>query len=80
MHLNSDLIKELEILAGFNLSTMAGIKVHKEADPEIIAAVERLHAKRVLTQEDGGYLTDLGLEVAEYVQSAVRILVTPSAI
>ncbi len=79
MHLSDELIKELEILASFNLSTtMMGIKVHREADPGIIAAVQRLHDKKLLSQVDGGYLTDLGLEVAEHLQSAIRIL-EPSA-
>jgi len=70
-----ELIVELDILSRFNLtSTLEGIKVHKSADPEVIAAVQRLHEKGLLTQLDGGYLTDLGREAAEHAQSALTIL------
>lgn len=79
MHWSEETIQELEILAGLDLTTtMTGIKVHKDADPEMIAAVERLHRKQLLTQSDGGYLTDLGREAAEHVQSALTILSTAS--
>ena len=70
-----ELIAELDILSRFNLtSTLEGIKVHKSADPEVIAAVQRLYEKGLLTQLDGGYLTDLGREAAEHAQSALTIL------
>lgn len=79
MHLSEELIKELEVLAGLDLSTtMAGIKVHKDASAEMIAAIERLHHKQLMTHSDGGYLTDLGREAAEHVQSALTILSTES--
>ena len=75
MRLPDTLLDELDILARFNLSTtMEGIKVHKEANAETIAAVERLYQKQLVTHRDGGYLTDLGREVATHIQTAVRIL------
>ncbi len=37
-------------------------------------AIERLYKKGLLTQADGGYLTDLGRNCAEHLQSALRIL------
>ena len=48
--------------------------MHKTADPAVIAAVERLHAKGLLSQVDGGYLTRLGREAAENAQAALTIL------
>ncbi|WP_434735449.1 TIGR02647 family protein [Candidatus Accumulibacter necessarius] len=42
--------------------------------PAIIAAAERLHAKGLLTQVDGGYLTSLGRDAAENAHAALTIL------
>ena len=75
-----DLVHELNTLIRFDLETSRqGIKVHKTADPEVIAATARLHAKGLLTQIDGGYLTGLGRDAAEHAQAALTIL-TSSAI
>ena len=75
MSINADLIAELEILALYNLAnTQEGIKVHKNAAPQAVAAAERLHAKGLISQPDGGYLTSLGLDAAEQVQSLLTIL------
>jgi len=70
-----ELKEELNVLLLFTLTTtQEGIKVHKTADPDKIAAVERLHEKALITQVDGGYLTDLGREAAEHAQSVYTIL------
>jgi uncharacterized protein (TIGR02647 family) len=69
------LVEEINVLTRYNLdTTREGLKVHKSADPAVIAAVQRLHAKGLVTQEDGGYLTDMGREAAEHVQSALALL------
>ena len=66
---------ELDVLIRYNLnSAYQGIKVHHTANPEVIEAVKRLHAKGLITQVDGGYLTDLGREAAEHAQAALTIL------
>lgn len=73
-----DLVHELNTLIRFDLETsQQGIKVHKTADPEVIAATQRLHAKGLLTLADGGYLTGLGRDAAEHAQAVLTIL-TPS--
>jgi uncharacterized protein (TIGR02647 family) len=75
MPVNAELNAEIKILNLFNLdSSLEGIKAHKTADPQSLAAIERLHHKGLLTQPDGGYLTDLGRSCAEHVQTALRIL------
>ena len=72
-----DLVNELNALIRFNLdSGQQGIKVHKTADAEVIAAVQRLHAKNLVTQADGGYLTSLGREAAEHAQTMLGFLTT----
>ena len=77
MPFTSDLVQELNALIRFDLdSGQQGIKVHKTADEEIIAAVLRLHAKGLITQADGGYLTSLGRDAAEQAQTLLTILTT----
>jgi uncharacterized protein (TIGR02647 family) len=75
MPFTPDLVDELNTLIHFDLgTTQQGIKIHKTADPAIIAATRRLHAKGLLTQPDGGYLTSLGRDAAEHAQAALTIL------
>ena len=75
MSFTPDLIDELNTLIHFDLgSTQQGIKIHKTAAPAIIAATRRLHAKGLLTQVDGGYLTSLGRDAAEGAQAVLTIL------
>ena len=71
-------IDEMELLIRFNpSSSMEGIKVHKTAKSELIAAIERLYEKKMVTQVDGGYLTDLGREAAEMSQTLLTMLASP---
>jgi len=78
MPYTQDIVEELNILVRYNLSTtQEGIKVHKTAAPEIIAATRRLFDKGLITLEDGGYLTDLGHEAAEQAQTVLNLL-TPA--
>ncbi len=78
MSYTQDLFEEVEILALYNLdTTQAGIKVHKAAGAHAVAAAERLYKKDLVTQVDGGLLTNLGLEAAEHAQALLRILETP---
>jgi uncharacterized protein (TIGR02647 family) len=71
----ADLVHELNTLIRFDLATsQQGIKIHKNADPTIIAATQRLYEKGLLTQPDGGYLTGLGRDAAEHAQALLMIL------
>jgi uncharacterized protein (TIGR02647 family) len=81
MELNADLIEELHILTLYDLSSLqSGIKVHHTAQPDAIAATQRLFNKGLLTQADGGYLTSLGLDAAEHAQALLTIIaVTPDS-
>lgn len=75
MPISSDIAEELNILARYKLtSTQEGIKVHHTATPKTVAAIQRLYEKNLVTRDDGGYLTDLGIETAEHVQKALAIL------
>jgi len=75
MIFDSDLKNELNVLTQFNLKNeQDGIKIHHEAAPELVSAVARLHEKGIVTQTDGGYLTDLGRKAAEHAQDVFVIL------
>tara|TARA_R110002111_G_scaffold236825_2_gene298151 strand:- start:738 stop:974 length:237 start_codon:yes stop_codon:yes gene_type:complete len=75
MSLTQPLIDEIEVLLRYNLETrLEGIKVHHDAEPALRDATQRLFEKGFVSQGDGGYLTDLGHEVAEHAQAALTIL------
>jgi uncharacterized protein (TIGR02647 family) len=74
---NQELVDELNVLARYNLASLQeGIKIHKDAAPEVVDAAARLFQKGLVDHQDGGYLTHLGVEVAEKVQSVLTILCT----
>lgn len=70
-----ELMQEIELLNLFNLnSKLQGIKVHHQAEVDKIAAAQRLFDKGMITQMDGGYLTDRGVETAEHAQALLGLL------
>jgi len=75
MPYTQDIVDEINILVRYNLdTTQEGIKVHKTAAPEIIAATKRLYDKGLVTREYGGYLTSMGHEAAEQAQTVLNLL------
>ena len=79
MTIKQELIDEIEVLLSYNLdTTQEGIKDHNTARQGLIDASERLFEKGLVSQKDGGYLTDLGHEAAEHTQAALRLLSTTS--
>tara|TARA_R110001592_G_scaffold362052_1_gene674730 strand:- start:6524 stop:6766 length:243 start_codon:yes stop_codon:yes gene_type:complete len=80
MPISSELSTEMRVLAMFDLSTtQQGIKVHHDADKDVIAATDRLFEKGLISQQDGGYLTGLGRDAALHVHDLVTILTTPQS-
>ena len=78
MKYQQDMLDELNLLLNFNLeTTLEGIKIHSTAKPEVISAAHRLFDKGMVTQTDGGYLTDLGHEAAEHAQSLLLMMTEP---
>ena len=70
-----EIIAELEVLCLYNLdSTQEGIKVHSSAGAECVAATQRLFEKGLISQDDGGFLTSLGLEAAAHAQAVLTVL------
>ncbi len=76
MSYSAEIIEELSLLARFSLdSTQEGLKIHSSAEPDVIAASQRLFDKGLISQVDGGYLTNLGLNAAEHAQKLLQILI-----
>ena len=68
MLFNQTMIDEFTLLAKFpRESKMQGIKLHSDAEPALLSAAQRLFDKDVIDSPDGGYLTDLGLELIDHV-------------
>lgn len=75
MHYTEEQMAEIDILIRFNLqTTQQGIKVHSSANADQVKAVQRLYDKGLVTQVDGGYLTDLGRKAAEHAQALILML------
>lgn len=69
MTYSPEMVEELNLLLKFpNKSLMQGIKVHGDAEPNMVAAAQRLFDKGITTLPDGGYLTDLGHDLFEHAQ------------
>jgi uncharacterized protein (TIGR02647 family) len=68
-------IAELELLARFDLDSLqAGLKIHHEAPADVIAAAQSLFEKGMISQSDGGYLTDRGREAAESLHRVLNTI------
>ena len=72
---DQDMLDELNLLLKFpNDSLLQGLKIHHDASQTMVNAAARLYAKGLITQSDGGYLTDLGIDLADHarhIQSAL---------
>lgn len=78
MSFSPELHQELDVLAQFDPANhQRGIKIHKNAQAELIEAARRLYEKGLISQSDGGYLTRLGIDVVEHLQAARTILADP---
>ncbi len=69
------LFDELKLLAKFpEESHLEGLKIHNNADPTLIKAAESLFHKGMISQLDGGYLTDSGREMVEHLHTVLDTL------
>jgi len=70
------LFEEMKLLAKFpEKSQLEGIKIRHDANTGMIDAANSLFNKGLISQPDGGYLTDSGLETVNHLH---HILVTLS--
>lgn len=77
MHYTKEQLAEIDLLIQFNLDSLQqGIKVHSSASTMTLQAIESLFVKGLVTQVDGGYLTELGRTAAEHAQ-ALHLILSP---
>ena len=77
MHIDPELIDELNLLRRFGMGGPVAMDVHDNPDPAIVAAAERMHEKGLITQPDGGELTDNGREAVEHMNRLFNLLDPP---
>ncbi len=67
MLFSTEAIEELNLLLQFDSTTLRnGLKVHSTAREEVVAACRSLYAKGLVSQPDGGYLTDEGVAALDH--------------
>lgn len=75
MRLKDEMLEELRVLSQFDpASTLAGIKVHHNAEAGLVDAAQRLFAKGMVSQPDGGYLTLRGQEAVQHLDNVLSLL------
>lgn len=75
--LNQELFAEFNLLLRYPLSSsQRGLKIHSDAEPSVIEAARRLFDKGLVSQSDGGYLTERGHLAASQLQNAASLLNT----
>ena len=69
-------IDQLEVLLQFDHSnTLQGIKIHNSTAREgLVEAAQKLFDNGLISQPDGGYLTDLGHEASEHLHTALQLM------
>ncbi|TDF36475.1 TIGR02647 family protein [Alteromonadaceae bacterium M269] len=78
MQFSTKMYDQLNLLLMFPTdSLMQGLKIHHDADPKLIEAAKSLYELGVISLPDGGYLTDLGLDLIEHAQ-VIKSALTPS--
>ena len=77
MHIDPELIDELALLRRFSMGGPVAMDVHDNPDPAIVAAAERMHEKGLITEPDGGDLTDSGREAIEHLEKLFNLLDPP---
>ncbi|MFK5984828.1 MAG: TIGR02647 family protein [Pseudomonadota bacterium] len=69
------LLEEMKLLAQFpEESHLEGLKIHDTASSIIKTSAQALFDKGMISQTDGGYLTDSGREMAEHLHNVLDAL------
>ena len=77
MHLDSEVIDEINLLRRFSMGGPVAMNVHDNPDPAVIAAAERMFTKGLISASDGGKLTDNGREAIEHMERLLNLLDPP---
>ena len=77
MHIDPELINELNLLRRFSMGGPVAMNVHDNPDPAVIAAAERMFVKGLISTAEGGQLTDAGREAIEHMERLFNLLDPP---
>jgi uncharacterized protein (TIGR02647 family) len=77
MHIDAELIDELNLLRRFSMGGPVAMNVHDNPDAAVIAAAQRMFAKGLITTADGGQLTDSGRDAIEHMERLLNLLDPP---
>lgn len=79
MHLDSELIEELNLLMRYRMTSTpgGGIEIGQAAEPAVVAAAKRLFEKGIIEKADGGVLTDSGRQAVEHLTRLLNQLSPP---
>ncbi len=77
MQIDPELIDELALLRRFSMGGPVAMDVHDNPDPAVTAAAGRMHEKGLITEPEGGQLTDSGREAVEHMNALFNLLDPP---
>jgi uncharacterized protein (TIGR02647 family) len=77
MHIDLELIDELNLLKRFSMGGPVAMNVHDNPDAAVIAAAQRMFDKGLITAADGGQLTDSGRQAIEHMERLLNLLDPP---
>ena len=77
MHIDSEVIDELNLLRRFSMGGPVAMDVQDNPDPAVTAAAARMFAKGLITAADGGQLSDTGHEAVEHMERLLNLLDPP---
>lgn len=77
MHIDPELIDELNLLRRFSMGGPVAMSLHDNPDPAVIAAAERMFEKGLISTPEGGQLTDTGREAIEHMERLFNLIDPP---
>ena len=77
MHIDPELVDELALLRRFAMGGPVAMDVQDNPDPAVVAAAGRMHQKGLITEPEGGQLTDSGREAIEHMERLFNLLDPP---
>ena len=73
--IDAELIEEIKLLRKYSIETLhEGIKIHSSASETCQLSAQRLFKKGIISQVDGGYLTQRGQDLVRHLDAMINLL------